>query len=135
MGIKIAAVLLLGSPPVAVIVFEILLNATAMFNHGNVGLPPQLDRVFRLFVVTPDMHRIHHSVIPRETNSNFGFNLPWWDYLFGTYRDRPSTSQQTMTIGLSEYQENLQVEKLHGMLLLPFLRTPSGYAIDRDETK
>mgnify|MGYP006420935129 CR=1 FL=1 len=135
MGIKIAAVLLLGSPPVAVIVFEILLNATAMFNHGNVGLPPQLDRVLRLFLVTPDMHRIHHSVIPQETNSNFGFNLPWWDYLFGTYRDRPSTSQQTMTIGLSEYQKNLQVEKLHGMLLLPFLGTPSGYAIDRDETK
>ncbi|WP_071515487.1 sterol desaturase family protein [Geitlerinema sp. PCC 9228] len=134
MGIKMAAILLLGAPVLGVLIFEVLLNATAMFNHGNVTLPQQLDRVLRLFVVTPDMHRVHHSVVPQETNSNFGFNLPWWDYLFGTYRDRPAASQQTMTIGLSEYQRNLRVEQLHWMLLLPFLGTPSRYAINRDET-
>lgn len=79
-----------------------------------------LGRVLRWLVVTPDMHRIHHSVIPRETNSNYGFNLPWWDYLFGTYRARPSKGYQMMTIGLLEYQKTLQVEQLPGMLLLPF---------------
>ncbi|NJR63513.1 MAG: sterol desaturase family protein [Cyanobacteria bacterium CRU_2_1] len=126
MGIKIAAILLLGAPAVAVLIFEILLNATAMFNHGNVSLPPLLDRRLRWVVVTPDMHRVHHSVIPRETNSNYGFNLPWWDYLFGTYRDRPSMGYQGMTIGLSEYQKTLRVEKLHWMLLLPFINQPDS---------
>jgi sterol desaturase/sphingolipid hydroxylase (fatty acid hydroxylase superfamily) len=119
---KVAVVLLLGTPPLAVLIFEVLLNATSMFNHGNVRLPTQLDRLLRLFVVTPDMHRIHHSAIPQETNRNYGFNLPWWDYIFGTYRDHPSVSHTKMTIGLSEYQQDLRVEQLHWMLILPFLK-------------
>src|SRR5690606_33748569 len=89
MGLKLAAVAALGPPAVAVLIFEVLLNATSMFNHGNVKLPRWLDRQLRWLVVTPDMHRVHHSIHPAETNSNFGFNLPWWDRLLGTYRDQP----------------------------------------------
>lgn len=122
MGIKIAAIALLGAPPVAVLIFEVLLNATAMFNHGNVSLPRSVDRLLRWVVVTPDMHRIHHSVIVQETNSNYGFNLPWWDYLFGTYRARPAKGNQGMTIGLTEYQNTLRVAQLPWVLLLPFSR-------------
>jgi sterol desaturase/sphingolipid hydroxylase (fatty acid hydroxylase superfamily) len=131
MGIKTVAIVLLGAPVAAVLIFEILLNATALFNHGNVSLPPQLDRVLRWFAVTPDMHRIHHSVIPCETNSNFGFNLPWWDYLLGTYRSHSSVSHQDMTIGLSEYQKMLKTEQLHWMLILPFLKTSSDYPMNQ----
>lgn len=129
MGIKIAAIALLGAPPVAVLIFEVLLNATAMFNHGNVSLPRPIDRLLRWFVVTPDMHRIHHSVIVQETNSNYGFNLPWWDYLFGTYRACSAKGNQDMTIGLSEYQDTLRVAQLPWMLLLPFVRQADSAAI------
>ncbi|WP_448563869.1 sterol desaturase family protein [Trichothermofontia sp.] len=122
MGIKLATIVVLGPPALAVIMSEILLNATAMFNHSNVSLPRQLDRVLRRVIVTPDMHRVHHSAIPQETNSNFGFNLPWWDYLFGTYRDRPVLGNQGMTIGLSDYQQDLRVIQLPWLLLLPFRR-------------
>lgn len=122
MGSKLAIVLLLGTPAVAVLIFEVVLNATSMFNHGNVRLPSWLDRLLRFFIVTPDMHRIHHSAIPEETNSNFGFNLPWWDYVFGTYRDRPSVCYSKMTIGLAAYQKDLRVEQLHWMLILPFVQ-------------
>ena len=94
MGIKLGVVAALGAPAVAVLIFEVLLNATSMFNHGNVRLPARLDRVLRWIVVTPDMHRVHHSVVPRETNSNFGFNLPWWDRLFGTYRAQPAAGHE-----------------------------------------
>ena len=90
MLIKLAAVAALGLPALAVLVFEVLLNGTSMFSHGNVRLPEGFDRLLRLFVVTPDMHRVHHSVIIRETNSNFGFNFPWWDRFFGTYRPQPA---------------------------------------------
>jgi sterol desaturase/sphingolipid hydroxylase (fatty acid hydroxylase superfamily) len=124
MGIKFGAIALLGPAPLAVLIFEIVLNATAMFNHGNVSLSPRLDTLLRFFIVTPDMHRVHHSVRPEETNSNYGFNLPWWDYLFGTYRASPAMGYQDMTIGLSEYQETLRVEKLPWMLLLPFEKQP-----------
>ena len=86
LAIKIAVILALGIPVVAVILFEVLLNVTSMFNHSNVSMPAWLDRVLRLIVVTPDMHRVHHSILRHETDSNFGFNLPWWDRLFGTYR-------------------------------------------------
>ena len=89
MGLKLGIVAALGPPAIAVLVFEILLNGTSMFNHSNVRLPLGLDRILRLFVVTPDMHRVHHSIHPHETNSNFGFNLPWWDRLLGTYRAQP----------------------------------------------
>jgi sterol desaturase/sphingolipid hydroxylase (fatty acid hydroxylase superfamily) len=100
MLIKFATIVVLGPPVVAVVIFEVLLNATAMFNHGNIRLPAGLDRVLRWVVVTPDMHRVHHSVEDDETNSNFGFNLPWWDRLFGTYRDQPRAGHVGMTIGI-----------------------------------
>ena len=94
MSIKLAVVALLGAPALGVLIFEVLLNATSMFSHGNVRLPAWLDRLLRLVVVTPEMHRVHHSVHRCETNSNFGFNLPWWDYLFGTYRvSRPTATR------------------------------------------
>jgi sterol desaturase/sphingolipid hydroxylase (fatty acid hydroxylase superfamily) len=121
MGIKISAIWLLGIPPLAVLIFEVLLNATAMFNHSNISLPGILEHFGRLFIVTPDMHRIHHSVIPAETNSNFGFNLTCWDRLFGTYRADPIAGQEQMSIGLSEYQQDQRVAKLLGMLILPFV--------------
>lgn len=102
LGIKAAAIVLLGASPLAVLVFEVLLNITSMFSHSNVRMPAWLDSLLRLIVVTPDMHRVHHSVIPKETNSNFGFNLPWWDYLLGTYRPQPREGHEAMRIGLSQ---------------------------------
>lgn len=94
MLIKLAVVGALGAPAIAVLVFEVLLNATAMFNHSNVRLSDHLDRVLRWIIVIPDMHRVHHSVVVRETNSNFGFNLPCWDRLFGTYQPQPAAGQE-----------------------------------------
>ncbi|MGD8910284.1 MAG: sterol desaturase family protein [Chromatiales bacterium] len=135
MLIKFAAILVLGPPVVAVLIFEVLLNATAMFNHGNVRLPVALDRVLRWFVVTPDMHRVHHSVEDDEANSNFGFNLPWWDRLLGTYRDQPRSGHQDMIIGIHHYRDPKQVERLPGMLALPFAGRVTGYAINRREWK
>ncbi len=131
LGIKGAAVVLLGAPAPAVLVFEVLLNATSMFSHGNVRLPARLDRALRLIVVTPDMHRVHHSVHPRETNSNFGFNLPWWDYLFGTYRARPAAGQEGMTIGLEQFRDERVAGRLHWMLLLPFVGPVGEYPVNR----
>lgn len=131
MGIKLAAIGVIGAPAVAVLIFEILLNGTSMFNHANVRLPSALDRALRWLVVTPDMHRVHHSVIPRETNSNFGFNLPWWDRLFGTYRDQPGAGHEGMTIGLSQFRGDPRVDQLHWMLLLPFVGKIGDYAINR----
>ena len=122
MLIKLGIVLIMGPPVVAVLIFEVLLNATAMFNHGNVRIALSLDRVLRWFVVTPDMHRVHHSVVPQETNSNFGFNLPWWDRLLGTYRAQPAAGQEGMTIGLEQYQEPRR-QSLAWMLVLPFARS------------
>lgn len=127
-GIKVGAVVLLGAPPLGVLIFEVLLNATSMFNHANVRLPLWLDWLLRLVVVTPDMHRVHHSVIVRETNSNFGFNLPWWDYLFGTYRPQPAEGHESMTIGLSQFQDDW-VAQLHWMLALPFVGRVGDYPI------
>ena len=131
MLIKFATILVLGPPVVAVVIFEVLLNATAMFNHGNIRLPQGVDRVLRLFVVTPDMHRVHHSIEDDEANSNFGFSLPWWDRLFGTYRDQPRAGHEGMTIGIHHYGEPKQVTWLPGMLLLPFRGKISDYAINR----
>jgi len=133
MLIKFATILLLGPPLIAVIIFEVLLNATAMFNHGNVKLPFTVDRILRLLVVTPDMHRVHHSVEDDEANSNFGFNLPWWDRLFGTYRDQPRGGHEGMAIGIHNYHEPRQISWLPGMLLLPFAGKITGYAINRRE--
>ncbi len=121
MLLKFLVILLLGPSVAAVIVFEILLNATAMFNHANVRLPTSLDRYLRLIMVTPDMHRVHHSMIRSETNSNFGFNLPWWDYLFGTYCAQPAKGHEAMEIGIPEFQNTKQITQLQGMLTIPFV--------------
>lgn len=124
MGIKMATVVFLGPSAIAVILFEILLNATSMFNHGNVRLPGPIDRVLRLVVVTPEMHRVHHSVLIRETNSNFGFNLPWWDRLLGTYRAQPEAGHEGMNIGLSQFRDPKSLT-LPWLLILPFIRKTS----------
>jgi sterol desaturase/sphingolipid hydroxylase (fatty acid hydroxylase superfamily) len=131
MLIKFAAIIVLGPPLVAVLIFEVLLNATAMFNHGNIRLPGGIDQVLRLFVVTPDMHRVHHSVYDDEANSNFGFNLPWWDRLFGTYRNQPRGGHEAMTIGIDTFREPRQVTWLPGMLIMPFIGKITRYAINR----
>ena len=131
MLIKFATILLLGPPIVAVIIFEVILNVTAMFNHGNISLPKTIDKYLRLFLVTPDMHRVHHSVEDDEANSNFGFSLPWWDRLFGTYRDQPRAGHEGMTIGIHKFRDPKQVSWLPGMLALPFIGKMSGYVINR----
>ena len=131
MLIKFATILLLGPSIVAVIIFEIMLNATAMFNHGNIGLPKTLDKVVRWFLVTPDMHRVHHSTEDDEANSNFGFSLTWWDRLLGTYREAPRAGQIGMTIGINKFRDPKQVAWLPGMLALPFIGKMSGYVINR----
>jgi sterol desaturase/sphingolipid hydroxylase (fatty acid hydroxylase superfamily) len=131
MGIKLAVIVLLGAPALAVLLFEVCLNATSMFNHANARLPRSLDRLLRLFLVTPDMHRVHHSDVPQETNSNFGFNLPWWDFLFGTYRDQPAAGHEGITIGLSQFRDEHQIDRLPGMLALPFVGDPGNYPVNR----
>jgi len=133
MFIKFATIMVLGPPIVAVIIFEVILNAMAMFNHGNIRLPKSIDRVLRWLVVTPDMHRVHHSVEDNETNSNYGFNLSIWDRLFGTYIDQPRGGHQGMTIGIHKYRNPKQVDQLPGMLTLPFIGKITGYAINRRE--
>lgn len=131
MGIKLAMVLVLGPPAVAVLIFEVLLNATAMFNHSNVRLPLGVDRVLRLVMVTPNMHRVHHSILPQETNSNFGFNLPWWDRLLGTYRAQPAAGHDAMTIGIEQFRTPRD-QWLDRMLVQPVKGPASGYPINRD---
>jgi sterol desaturase/sphingolipid hydroxylase (fatty acid hydroxylase superfamily) len=131
MLIKLATLAVLGPPVVAVILFEVILNGMALFNHGNVRLPAGLDRVLRWLVVTPDMHRVHHSVEDDEANSNFGFNLSIWDRLLGTYRDQPRGGHQGMTIGIHGYRDPRQVSWLPGLLALPFRGRITGYAINR----
>ncbi|MCK5194895.1 MAG: sterol desaturase family protein [Desulfobulbaceae bacterium] len=129
MLIKMMAMAALGPPVLAVLIFEISLNGTAMFNHGNIRLSEKIDRYLRLLVVTPDMHRVHHSVIIRETNSNFGFNFPWWDRLFGTYRAQPVAGHTGMTIGLSQFRKVKQVT-LPQLLLLPFTGKAGRYSLN-----
>ena len=133
MVIKLGVVAALGAPAAAVLIFEVLLNATSMFNHGNVRVPMQLDGVLRWVVVTPDMHRVHHSVVPRETNSNFGFNLPWWDRLFGTYRAQPAAGHEGMTIGIEQFREPREL-RLDRMLMQPFRDDDRSYALGRRES-
>ena len=131
MLIKFAVILALGPPAVAVLVFEMLLNASSMFNHGNVRFPAAIDRVLRRVVVTPDMHRVHHSIDPRETNSNFGFSLPWWDRLFGTYRAEPQAGHEAMTIGIDRFRAPRELW-LDRMLLQPFRSEDGAYSIARE---
>jgi sterol desaturase/sphingolipid hydroxylase (fatty acid hydroxylase superfamily) len=130
MGIKLMTVAALGPPALAVLIFEAALNATSMFNHSNIRIPVSVDRVLRLFVVTPDMHRVHHSVIIRETNSNYGFNLPWWDRLLETYKDQPDKGHEGMTIGLSQFRDHKRLS-LPSLLILPFVGDPGGVPINR----
>ena len=131
MLIKFAAIIVLGPPVLAVVIFEVLLNATSMFNHGNVRIPQSVDRALRWIVVTPDMHRVHHSVEDDETNSNFGFNLPWWDRLFGTYRNQPRGGHEQMTIGIRTFRDTKWCSWLPGMLAIPFVGKVTDYAINR----
>jgi sterol desaturase/sphingolipid hydroxylase (fatty acid hydroxylase superfamily) len=130
-GIKCAAVAAIGAPPVAVLAFEVLLNATAVFNHANVSLPGRLDRVLRWLLVTPDMHRVHHSVRHEEGSSNFGFSLPWWDRLFGTYR---AQARGELRLGVDAFRSAADT-RLDRLLLQPFRDTPGQYPISRREAK
>ena len=125
--IKIAVVLALGIPVVAVILFEVVLNVTSMFNHSNASMPAWLDRALRFIVVTPDMHRVHHSIVRRETDSNFGFNLPWWDRLFGTYRAQPEAGHTGMTIGIPAFRDPGEL-RIDRMLTQPFRNDSVGQA-------
>lgn len=131
MLIKFGTILVLGPSVVAVVIFEVLLNASSMFNHGNVRLPESVDRILRWIIVTPDMHRVHHSVLEDETNSNFGFNLSLWDRLFGTYRDQPRAGHLGMTIGILDYRDPRDASWLPGLLTMPFRGAITGYAINR----
>jgi sterol desaturase/sphingolipid hydroxylase (fatty acid hydroxylase superfamily) len=132
MGIKLGVIAALGTPAIGVLLFEVLLNATSMFNHSNARMPARLDRVLRWIVVTPDMHRVHHSIVARETNSNFGFNLPWWDRLFGTYRDQPAAGHEAMTIGIEQFRKPVE-QRLDRMLTQPFRDDDTTYALGRRE--
>lgn len=129
--LKFAVIVAIGVPVATVVIFEVLLNATSMFNHSNVRMPGRLDRVLRRFVVTPDMHRVHHSMEVDETNSNFGFNLPWWDRLFGTYADQPRAGHERMTIGIKTFRDPRQCATLHGILAIPFVGPAKDYPINR----
>ena len=130
MGIKMIVVILIGAPPLAVLIFEIVLNGTSMFNHGNVRYSQNMDAILRLLVVTPEMHRVHHSTIRWESNSNLGFNFPWWDRLFGTYRPQPAKGHLEMTIGLDQYKEPQKLT-LPWLIILPFIGKLGKYPMTR----
>ena len=129
-GIKCAAVAAIGAPAIAVLAFEIALNATSMFNHANVRIGERAERWLRRFVVTPDMHRVHHSIEYDESSSNFGFNLPWWDRLLGTYRAQPRAGHEAMTLGVDAFREAGD-SRLDRLLLQPLRDTPGSYPINR----
>ena len=131
--IKFAVIAAIGAPPFAVLVFEVILNATSIFNHGNVRLPLGLDRLLRLVVVTPDMHRVHHSVEIDESNSNFGFNLPWWDRLFGTYRAQPKLGHEGMVLGVEHLQRAKPIGLLE-LLGLPLTKKTGRYPIGQRDS-
>ena len=131
-GIKLTVVAAVGAPAAAALLFEVLLNATSIFNHSNVYIPAEIDRILRWFVVTPDMHRVHHSILRRETNSNFGFNLPWWDRLLGTYRAEPAAGHAAMTIGIEQFRDPRELG-LDRMLLQPFRGEAGGYPLGMRE--
>lgn len=130
MVIKLAAVAVIGPSATAIVSFEVLLNATSMFNHSNVRMPAIVDRVLRWMIVTPDMHRVHHSILPRETNTNFGFNVSWWDRLLGTYRSEPAGGHEGMTLGLEQFRDPAH-QTIIGILILPFVGEPGDYPLSR----
>jgi sterol desaturase/sphingolipid hydroxylase (fatty acid hydroxylase superfamily) len=134
MLIKFAVVAALGAPALSVLIFEVLLNATSMFNHTNMRIPARIDRVLRWLVVTPDMHRVHHSIVVRETNSNFGFNLPWWDRLFGTYRAQPAAGHDGVTIGVEQFRDRREL-RLDRMLAQPFRGDSGPYPLGYREAE
>lgn len=129
MTIKLTVVGALGAPAVAVLLFEVILNAASIFNHSNIKLPAGVDRVLRLFLVTPDMHRVHHSTDPRETNSNYGFSVPWWDRLLGTYIAQPAKGHEGMEIGIEQFRTRRDLW-LDRMLIQPLRGAASGHALD-----
>ena len=131
-GIKLAVIAAVGAPAAAVLIFEVLLNITSIFNHSNIRIPADIDRALRWFVVTPDMHRVHHSVVRRETNSNFGFNLPWWDRLLGTYRAQPAAGHAAMTIGIEQFRDPRELG-LDRMLVQPLRGEAGGYQLGMRE--
>jgi len=120
--IKLGVIAILGAPAVAVVMFEVALNASSMFNHANVRVPAGVEPWLRRLVVTPDMHRVHHSILPQETDSNFGFNLPWWDRLLGTYRPQPQAGHEGMTIGIADFRTPRDL-RLDRMLVQPLRAT------------
>ncbi|MGD9803411.1 MAG: sterol desaturase family protein [Hyphomicrobiaceae bacterium] len=132
MVIKFGVVATIGAPAISVLIFEVLLNATSMFNHGNVSMPGKLDRVLRWIVVTPDMHRVHHSIKPRETDSNFGFNLSCWDRLLGTYREQPEDGHLAMTVGIDQFRDPREL-RLDRLLTQPFREDDRSYPLGRRE--
>lgn len=129
LAIKFGVIAALGAPALAVLVFEVVLNATSLFNHGNIGLPSRLDKMLRWVVVTPDMHRVHHSWHPHETNTNFGFNLPWWDRLFGTYCAEPQDGQTGMTLGINQFRDPAEL-RFDRLLWQPFHGPVNSYPIN-----
>jgi sterol desaturase/sphingolipid hydroxylase (fatty acid hydroxylase superfamily) len=129
MMIKLAAIAALGTPAFGVLAFEVALNATSLFNHANVALALLADTVVRRLIVTPDMHRVHHSIVVRETNSNFGFNLSWWDRLFGTYRAQPAAGHLDMIVGVEDFRDPRELD-LGRMLVQPWSGTPGDYPIN-----
>ncbi len=131
LAVKCAAIVVIGAGPAAVVLFEVLLNASSLFTHGNVRLARPADRLLRLLIVTPEMHRVHHSIEEDETNSNFGFNLSWWDRLFGTYRATACLAQPDMTIGIRTFREPRVCTRLPALLAMPFMGEVSGYALNR----
>lgn len=134
MAVKLGVVAVLGPPATAVLIFEVLLNAASLFNHSNIRLPDWLDVRLRSVIVTPDMHRVHHSIHPHETNSNFGFTVPWWDRVFGTYLAQPSDGQDGMTIGLEQFRtvEDLRLDR---MLVQPFRGSTNRNPIKRPKDR
>jgi sterol desaturase/sphingolipid hydroxylase (fatty acid hydroxylase superfamily) len=117
--IKFTAMAAIGAPPLSVLIFEVMLNGASMFNHGNIRIPLSVDRVIRMVLVTPDMHRVHHSVVVRETNSNYGFSFSWWDRILGTYKAQPQEGHDRMKIGLNGYHDDRSL-KLLALLMMPF---------------
>ena len=133
-AIKCAAVAAIGAPVISVLIFEVLLNATAIFNHANASVPERVERWLRWLVVTPDMHRVHHSVYYDESSSNFSFNLPWWDRLFGTYRAQPKMGHAAMTIGVDAFRSP-EDSRLDRLLIQPLRDTPGQYPINRRQAQ
>lgn len=129
-GIKAMVIVAIGAPALAVLVFEVILSSLALFNHSNVRIPTAMDRMLRLFIVTPDFHRVHHSWYPNETNSNFGFNLSVWDRLLGTYTAQPRDGHEDMIIGINQFRDP-RWERLDRMLIQPFVGPTHSYPLNR----